>query len=296
MPRFAKCGQRNCGGGVLLNKPFFGSCYAFFMQPSLYTKSFFCKKEERPLYKEWRRSGCGLYPYIWKKEYGSAARDVQAEIDAKNGLPYVLHGGKRLYFRRSERGGEPQAALQRAKGSYRALLIEQDERSAHRYVRSYEELKGKVLLDIGAAEAIFTLDTIEYVERAFIFECNEAWIEALQATFEPWKEKVTIVRKYVSDADDAENVALDAFFEGKSAGNLFIKMDIEGAERRALKGAQGLLKGAEAISGSVCIYHKHDDEEVITRLLSSCGLQTEVQPGYLFFEGEMRHAIVRFCR
>ena len=84
--------------------------------------------------------------------------------------------------------------LASAEAVYRGLLIEQDKRSAHRYVDSYEELKGKTLLDIGAAEAIFTLDTIECIDHAYLFECDESWIEALEATFAPYKEKITIVR------------------------------------------------------------------------------------------------------
>ena len=53
-------------------------------------------------------------------------------------------------------------------GMYKGLLIEQDERSAHRYVVSYSDLRNKVLLDIGAAEAIFALDTIEYVNHTYL--------------------------------------------------------------------------------------------------------------------------------
>ena len=95
-----------------------------------------------------------------------------------------------------------------AEAAYRGLLIEQDKRSAHRYVDSYEELKGETLLDIGAAEAVFTLDTIDYIDRAYLFECDEAWIEALEATFAPWNDKIMIVRKYVSDVDDDNNLSL----------------------------------------------------------------------------------------
>ena len=79
-------------------------------------------------------------------------------VDNTNGLPYVFHNGRKLYFKRD--------MLAFAEVAYRGLLIEQDKRSAHRYVDSYEELKGKTLLDIGAAEAIFTLDTIEYMDHA----------------------------------------------------------------------------------------------------------------------------------
>ena len=254
--------------------------------------SLFSASEKGQAYKEWWQSGCYCFtPYIWRKEYENSRREVQGEVDAENGLPYVMHNGKRLYFRK----GGP-SALEKAKLYYRGLLIEQDERSAHRYVRSYEELKGKVLLDIGSAEAIFTLTTIEYVDHAYIFECEEEWIEALQATFAPWKEKVTIVRKYVSDTDDDDSVSLDEFFKDKPSENLFLKMDIEGYERKALKGAERLLKNSKQISGSVCLYHKHDDEAVLMPLLSSYGMQTEVQPGYVFIEGELRRAIVRFWK
>ena len=114
--------------------------------------------------------------------------------------------------------------------AYRGLLIEQDKRSAHRYVDSYEELKGKTLLDIGAAEAIFTLDTIEYIDHAYLFECDESWIKALEATFAPYKEKITIVRKYVSDVDEEDNITLDTFVReaGNLLDNVFLNVELDG--------------------------------------------------------------------
>lgn len=126
-------------------------------------------------------------------------------MDSENYLLFVMHHGKKLYFGRD--------MVDYVSSIYKGLLIEQDRRSAHRYVDSYSELADKVLLDIGAAEAIFTLDTIEYVKHAFLFECDEKWLEALTATFAPWKDKVTIVRKYVSDVDDENNVSLDTFLK-----------------------------------------------------------------------------------
>ena len=183
--------------------------------------------------------------------------------------------------------------LTSAEVAYRGLLIEQDKRSAHRYVDSYEELKGKTLLDIGAAEAIFTLDTIEYIDHAYLFECDDAWIESLEATFALWKDRITIVRKYVSDVDDDDNITLDRFFqdEGKSIDNLFLKMDIEGYERKALKGAVHILEHGQQIDGSVCIYHLHDDKKVIESELKNFNLKTSIQLGYLYFEKEMRSAL-----
>lgn len=232
----------------------------------------------------WGRRSPTPYPYLWAKEYD--AQKYQVYIDDANKLPYTMHEGKKLYFRRDMTFS--------VEGAYRCLLIEQDIRSAHRYVHSYEELKGKTLLDVGAAEAIFALSVIEYVNHVYLFECDEAWVEALNATFEPWKEKVTLVRKYVSDIDDENNITLDTYFKEKSIANLFLKMDIEGYERKALQGATKLLTDGNNISGAVCIYHKRDDRKVIQEILDAKKLKTEIQPGFLYFENEMRNAIVHF--
>lgn len=242
------------------------------------------KSEKAQAFKAWGRTSPSPYPYLWKKEYDLHKYEVY--VDAENALPYVMHKGKKLYFKRD--------MVSMVESAYRSLLIEQDKRSAHRYVDSYEDLKGKILLDIGAAEAIFTLDTIDYIDHAYLFECDDAWIEALNATFAPWKNKITIVRKYVSDADDENNMTLDTFFKDKENSKLFLKMDIEGYERKALKGAMNLLSSSDNISGSVCVYHQHDDERVIGNILYQVGLKTEIQSGYLYFEREMRRAIMRF--
>lgn len=246
------------------------------------------KNEIEQAFKAWGIAGNSPYPYIWKKEYD--LQHYEINIDTTNNLPYVVHNGKKLYFKRD--------MVASAESAYRGLLIEQDERSAHRYVDSYEVLRGKTLFDIGAAEAIFTLDTIEYIDHAYLFECDEAWIEALEATFAPWKDKITIVRKYVSDVDNEDNITLDSFIQdqGIDINNLFLKMDIEGYERKALDGAVYILRHGEHISGSVCIYHLHDDKEVIGAKLKNLNLKTRIQPGYLYFEKEMRPAIMQFWR
>lgn len=244
------------------------------------------KTEKEQAYKAWSKARSCLtpYPYLWIGEYDE--RFVDVHIDMENSFPFVMHHGKRLYFKRDIINDIP--------GIYKGLLIEQDERSAHRYVVSYSELTNKVLLDIGAAEAIFALDTIEYVNHVYLFECDNKWLEALNLTFAPWKEKVTIVSKYVSDFNDENNVTLDSYFSDKQTDNLFLKMDIEGYERNALKGAKKLLKKAKNISGSVCIYHLYDDKEVIQALLKRLDYITEIQSGYILFEKELRSAILRF--
>lgn len=244
------------------------------------------KTEKEQAYKAWSKTRSCLtpYPYLWLGEYEQKFIDIH--VDMENSLPFVMHHGKKLYFGRDMIDDIP--------AMYKGLLVEQDERSAHRYVVSYSELTDKVLLDIGAAEAIFALDTIEYVNHAYLFECDERWLEALKATFAPWKEKVTIVRKYVSDINDENSVTLDFFFSEKQTDDLFLKMDIEGNERKALEGAKKLLRKAKNISGSVCIYHLHDDKNIIQKLLDDFSFITEIQSGYLIWGEEFRSAILRF--
>lgn len=244
------------------------------------------KTEKEQAFKTWGKAGFSPYPYTWKKEYDNQIFEVY--LDGQNGLPYIVHYGKNLYFRRN--------MISSASEVYKSLLIEQDERSAHRYVRSYKDLQNKTLLDIGSAEAFFALEVIEYIDHAYLFECDEDWIEALEATFAPWKNKITIVRKYVSDVNDENNITLNEYFKDKPSNNLFLKMDIEGYERKALKGAEALLKNAKNISGSVCIYHLVDDEETIHNLLQQNGLNISINSGFLYMGWEMRHAIMRFQR
>ena len=276
---------------AFIYRVFLGDFLEMIHNPKLWIKHKCCriyysivtpKTEKEQAYKAWSRAGsCSTpYPYLWKKEYDQQLIDVH--IDMENSLPFVMHHGKKLYFGRD--------MINDVARIYKGLLIEQDERSAHRYV----DLTDKVLLDIGTAEAIFALDTIEYVNHAYLFECDERWLEALKATFAPWKEKVTIVRKYVSDVNDENNVTLDSYFSNKQTDNLFLKMDIEGYERNALKGAKNLLEEAENISGSVCIYHLHDDKDILQKFLKRLDYVTEIQPGYILFEQELRSAILRF--
>lgn len=120
-----------------------------------------------------------------------------------------------------------------------------------------EEFRGKTLLDIGSAEGFTALDTIEVTRFVYLFEYEDKWIEALQATFEPWKEKTMIVKKYISDHDDDVNAALDNFLKDKSRKDIFLKMDIEGAECMALQGCMELFAKADTwISRSVRIIKK----------------------------------------
>lgn len=160
-------------------------------------------------------------------------------------------------------------------------------------MKDYSVLKGYTLFDIGAAEGIFSLDTIELTKEVFLFECEDYWIEALEATFAPWKEKVHIIKRYVSDIDDKDNITLDTFCSGKMINSVFLKMDIEGAEQAALNGAKGLLQDCPDVIASVCTYHKEKDAEEIDAFFKGINYKTELTQGFLFWDKSLRRGIIR---
>jgi hypothetical protein len=242
------------------------------------------KTEENKAFAFMGRHGLTSYPYEYMLEYQK--KEIYVEIDVELNLPYVLHQGRKLYF--------PEFySTEKVKKDYRALLIEQDIRSAHRYVRSYNDLKNKTLLDVGAAEGIFSLDTIELTQRVIIFECMEHWLKPLKATFAPWAHKVTFVKKYVGNKSEGDFVTVDDFFSGSAIDNLFIKMDIEGAERIALEGAEKTLKSGKDIQLAICTYHRVGDPEYMTNLLTGYGYVVEFSDGLMYWNKRVSKGVIR---
>ena len=228
------------------------------------------------------------FPYSFVENYiGKDANPVQAYVD-EEGWAYVLHNGKRLYGQKSWNKG----VIARY---YTGLMIEQDKEAAHCYFpKGGYNCSNEVVADLGAAEGIFGLDVIDKVKKLYLFECDNTWIEPLQRTFAPWKDKVEIVKKYVSDKTSDGTVSLDDFFSDKDLD--FIKADIEGAEIQMLKGGnETMRKVSHAV---ICLYHNKNDESIIVSALKGMGFSTCVNPGYMvFFEGDnpnewLRHGVV----
>lgn len=199
--------------------------------------------------------------------------DVNVFYDEENAMYYVYHCGKKMFFSKDYKNER------QVRNYYRCLLREQDVNSPHRYLKNgFHVLKGDIVLDAGVAEGNFALEIIDLVEKIYLIEADSKWVEALKCTFAPYMEKVCIVEKFLGDEKD--EITVDEIIGN---GRLdFIKMDIEGAEVRALKKAEATLKNNE-IKLVVCAYHNPDDEEDIKNVLEEYGYCSEPSQGYMVF-------------
>lgn len=216
-----------------------------------------------------------LFPYEFPDQYNAA--EIVVTHDPETGLNYVLHQQKRMYFKRSWGRGTIQ-------GKYNDLLIEQDPHSPHCYLdKEFKVEPGDVVADIGAAEGIFALSVIEKAKQIFLFETDPEWIEALQATFLPWGDKVKIIHKFVSDQNNATHISLDHFCIKHNLCFTLLKIDVDGAELFLLNGARGILSGNYNIKLAICTYHQQDDELVFSDILKKHGMTIKPSPGYMIF-------------
>lgn len=252
-----------------------------------YRLKFLLKKTEKnQLYIFLGKYGIHPLPYEFRLKYEQLPVDVRR--DSKYDLPYVVFpDGKRLFFPRSYSDSE-------VKRIYRGLYAEQDTESPHYYLhRGIEELKGRVFLDIGAAEGFSSLQFVDWVDRIYLFEYEDEWIEALTATFLPYQDKCEIVKKYVCDSDTESTITLDTFLSDKSSSNLFVKMDIEGAEISALRGADRTLSNGKDIMLSVCTYHNKKDATCIAKIFDAKKINYTFSPGYMFINNSLRKALIK---
>lgn len=214
------------------------------------------------------------FPYSFQLKYNP--ENIKVYKDTIKELSYVLFNGKRLYFKRSWTD-----KIIREK--FNNLLIEQDENSPHRYLtKDFNVENDDIVVDIGVAEGNFSLQVIEKTKKIYLFETNNEWIEALEATFEPWKEKVEIINKYVSNSNDNNQVSLDTFFRNKEELN-FLKIDVDGSETELLKGCDSIIRNQKHLRIALCTYHKQDDEPIFSELLENIGYKVSFSKGYMIF-------------
>lgn len=237
-----------------------------------------------------RNNGVQIFPYTFTNKYQQDS--IEVFHDEACGMKYVLLNDKRLYFKRKW-------SAKRIQKSFHDLTLEQDEMSPHRYLSANFNLdENDVLADFGAAEGNFTLSVIEHIKKAYLFEYDPEWIEALQMTFKPWKDKVEIVPKFVSDKNDDKHCSGDVFFKDKPLS--FMKIDVDGGERSLLKGFEHTIETANPMKIALCTYHQHDDEREFSSWLKSKQYNVEPSSGYMIFHYDkklkapyIRRALIR---
>jgi hypothetical protein len=212
------------------------------------------------------------YPFIREYLY----KPINIQFDDTRSLYYVYHNKKKLYFKKG-------LSKKRIRNMYNDLCIEQDVRSPHSYAAfpiCYQSTD--VVVDIGAAEGIWALDMVEKIREVHLFECDETWIEALQATFEPWKEKVFIVNKYTANFTDDNNTTLDDYFREKKRTPTVVKIDVEGAEAECIKGASTLLNRSIR-HALICTYHKYEDFSELSAMMKKQHFEIQPSKGYMIY-------------
>ncbi len=215
-----------------------------------------------------------LFPYSFVFKYDH--KSVRVNRDNDNGLFYVMHNGRRLYYSRSFL---TETAVQHA---YNGISIEQDDKSPHRYTNEkFFVGENETVLDIGAAEGNFALDVVERAGMVYIIEPDKDWIEALKATFRPWKDKVHIINKFASDTDSENCISLAGLL-GNNPVN-FIKMDVGGAEERIIISAERILRDNSAVRLAICTYHRKKDAETTVRTLAALGFTWSFTNGYMLY-------------
>lgn len=235
------------------------------------------------------------YNYNFVNHYLNRVPESYGKIcfDESVGMHYVLADGKRVYYPKSY-------SREMVFASYRFICIEQDENSPHCYLdERFQVNEGDVVIDAGVAEGNFALEVIDKVKKIYLIECEHEWVEALEKTFEPWKEKVIIIEKMLGNMDDETHISIDGLLNGEKVN--FIKMDIEGAETDALCGASSTLKENEDLKCAICAYHRSNAENTIKDILTQNQFQVSTTKGYMFFKedddslinAELRRGIVR---
>ncbi len=219
----------------------------------------------------------------------------EAYYDVSAGLYYTIFEGKRMYLKRSY-GYFREINGKRYVGD---MWGEQDPNSPHLYEEgSISVEQGDILVDAGVCEGNFTLHNIDKIRKAYLVECDKGWMEALEYTFRPYKNKIQYCNKFLSNYDSDETICLDTLISDTVN---FIKMDIEGEEVNALRGAKRVLDENNHMKCAICSYHRHDDEYKIKQVLHSHGFNTEVSKGYMLFisdnyvqkNPELRRGVVR---
>lgn len=164
-----------------------------------------------------------------------------------------------------------------------------DQDDWHYYQKKHTTVdKGEILLDIGVAEGLFPLAVIANCEKIIMIEPSKVFVNALNKTFQPFKNKIVIHNLAVGNMDgeinfsedslsgriDQQNDSSEVKIEIKRIDSIiseddritYLKADIEGFEFEMLKGAKNTIKRNKP-KIAITTYHKENDAKEIISLI-----------------------------
>ena len=224
-----------------------------------------------------------MFPYEKMREFPK----VEVYFDQAHGLPYVIHEGKCLYYPAAWGTGTitynyiSSVAVEGILGG--GCLA----KSPHNYLDDRFPVKvGAVVCDFGAAEGLVGLHFAERASRIVIGECDEKWLAPLKATFEPYAGKTTFVTEPLGmgrTGDSCSRILAETAAEMGNGTPFFLKFDIEGAERFAIREMEAFYKSTVDITLACASYHRQDDAQVLEKQFNVWGYETAFSDGGMLF-------------
>ena len=174
-----------------------------------------------------------------------------------------------------------------------------DEKHGHFYENALTRVEpDDVVVDVGAAEGLFSLSVINRCRKVIMIEPNGNFVEALNNTFRGYigTGKAVILPAAAGDREgrirliddgasstvaesgepNVELRTLDGLLENEGKIG-YLKIDVEGSEMEVLKGAKRIIQRDKPKIAAAC-YHKNNEPDLIMDLLKG------FVPGYRVFK------------
>lgn len=227
-----------------------------------------------------RRQGrLSMFPYAKARDFPK----VEVCFDQTKGLPYVVHAGKRLYYPAAWGTGTITYNYHNSVAVEGILGGGCLAKSPHNYLDARFPVKdGAVVCDFGAAEGLVGLHLADRASCIVIGECDEKWLAPLKATFEPYAGKTVFVTKPMGMGDGGKaysQVFLEIVADKGNMQPFFLKFDIEGAERFAIREAAAFFKSHSDVTVACAAYHRQDDGKCLEALFKGWGYETAFSDG-----------------
>lgn len=220
---------------------------------------------------------------IFSFPYDENPYPTEIAFEQQKNMFYFVQNGIRLYL-----PYEKYNTIEKVEHYVYGLLVEQDSRSPHCYLNDRMAVKeNSVIIDAGTAEGNFAASVIQTCQKIYFVECDKEYIKALKISFHDYLDKIVFVEKFLDGYDDETHITIDTLLNGEEVN--YIKMDIEGCEPDALRGASHTLTHAKELKCNICSYHHLEDEERICEILSEYDMEITHTPGYMFLWADKEH-------